>query len=208
MDKIRHEINCTFQAPKSQWPILCNGIMSKEFKTEYFIDENLITSMENLKKAQNQKMVYYVSEWAKISLFLTFHKSLTNACDMELLNLFELARNPNNCGTVCLNALKGSVGMLQDQFLSIFWIFVVTCDSKLLILKLNIDQPKFASKLQKLHKICAQNTDSLRNTAEIAKDLEKKAQWWKLRKSLDAELFSLCSELNEDLFNHASVKEI
>lgn len=208
LDRIRQQIKTAFQAPTSQYSITCNGIKIKNFKdsmTDKLIKENFKLSMENLKKAQDQKVSYSISEWAKISLFFMFHKSLQESCDYELLRLFEVARNPNTCENVCLTRLKGSIGILQDQFLSIIWIMVVTCDSKLFLLKLNIDKQKFASKVQKIHEICAQNTDSLRNTTEIAKDSEKKAQWWKLRKSLDSDLISLCSELNDELFSQASV---
>lgn len=206
LDRIRQQIKSAFQAPTYQYTISCNGIKIKNFKDSMnAIEESLKLSIENLKKAQSQKTSYSVSEWAKICLFFKFHKSFQESCDSELLKLFEVARNPNTCGNVCLNRLKGTIGILQDQFLSIIWIMVVTCDSKLLLLKLNIEKHNFASKVQKIHDICAQNTESLRNTTEIANDSGKKAQWWKLRKSLDSDLISLCSELNDELFSHASV---
>lgn len=208
MDKIRHQIKVAFQAPISQYPISCNGIKINSFKDsnmDRLIKENLKLSLENLKKAQSQKMSYCTSEWAKICLFLKFYLSFQESCDSEVLELFELARNTNTCGTICLSRLKGSIGILQDQLLSIIWIMVVNFDSKLLLLKLNINGTALNLKVKKLHEICAQNTDSLRNTTEIAKDAGKKAQWWKLRKSLDSDLISLCSELNEDLFSHSSV---
>ena len=211
LDKIRQQIKTAFQFSTSQYNISCNGIKIKSFKDsiiDKLVNDNLKRSLEHLKKAQSQKMAYCVSEWAKISLFFVFHKSFQEqeSCDSELFDLFELARNPNYCGKVCLSRLKGSIGILKDQFLSILWIMVINFDSKLLLLKLNIDKSNFTGKIQKIHEICSQSTESLRNTNEIGKDAGKKAQWWKLRKSLDSELISLCSDLNEELFSHSSVK--
>ena len=208
LDKIRQEIKTVFKVPKT-YHVSCNGIKINNFKDsiiEKIVKDNLKRSLEHLKKAQSQKIGYYISEWAKISLFFIFYKSLQESCDSELFDLFELARNPNYCGKVCLSRLKGSIGILKDQFLSILWIMVINFDSKLLLLKLNIDKSNFTGKIQKIHEICSQSTESLRNTNEIGKDAGKKAQWWKLRKSLDSELISLCSDLNEEIFSNSSVK--
>lgn len=209
MDKFRQQIRATLNAPTSQCSMSCNGIKIKRFKdymVEKLLKDNLKRSLEHLNRAQNLKLAYCISEWAKICLFFMFHNSLQESFDSEVLDLFELARNPNFCGTVCLSRLKGLIGMLQDQFLSILWIIIVNFDSKILLFKVNIDGLNFTRKIQKIHEICAQNTDSLRNTNEIAKDSGKKAQWWKLRKSLDSELISICSDLNEELFSQSSVQ--
>ena len=210
LDKVRQQIKTAFQAPTSQYPIVCNGIKIKSFEDLIYdktLSENLKRSLEHLKNAQNQKLTYCISEWAKISLFFMFQNSFYESFDSELLNLFELARNPNiSFKNNFSSRMKGSIGLLHDQFLSILWIFVVTFDSKLVVFKLNLNMKSFKEKVQKIHEICAQNTDSLRNTTEIAKDSEKKAQWWKLRKTLDVELISMCSELDDEIFSYSSVK--
>ncbi len=201
LNRIRQEINT------SQYSIACNGIKVNSCKdSRYYqiINENISKSLEKLKAAQDRKLSYCTSEWAKLSLFFMFHKSFHECCDSEILNLFELGRNPNS-RNVSVKELKGSIGLLHDQFLSILWILVVTLDAKLLLFKVNLDKSAVSRKIQRIHEICAQNTDSLRNTDEIAKDAEKKTQWWKLRKSLDSELISLCSDLNDDLFSSVSV---
>jgi len=209
LDKIRQEIKTVFKVPKT-YHVSCNGIKINNFKDsiiEKIVKDNLKRSLEHLKKAQSQKIGYYISEWAKISLFFIFYKSLQESCDSELFDLFELARNPTNyCGNVCLNRLKGSIGILKDEFLSILWIIIINFDSKILLFKINIDELNFKVKIQKIHEICSQNTDSLRNTNEIGKDEIKKVKWWKLRKSLDSQLISICSDLNEEIFSNSSVK--
>lgn len=206
LDKIRQKIRCNFQ---SQIQVACNGIKVKNLKNESVLDELYGNSLKYLKECRERNLVYCVSEWSKICLLLTFHKSLFYDCDydLELLNLFESARNPNNFASNHnhLNRLKGSIGLLHDQFLSIFWIMVVTIDSKLILFRINLNVPEFNRKLRRIHQICAQNTDSLRNTKEIAQDPEKKSNWWILRKSLDSDLKALCDELDEDLFSNISV---
>lgn len=203
LEKIREKIRRDFP---SQFPVVCNGIKVENLVFEADINESLEKASIFLKASQNQKNGYCLSEWAKISLFLTFHKSLRKECDSELLNLFEMARNPNyNDENLQVSRLKGSIGLLHDQFLSILWIMIISMDSKLLLFRINLNASKFMDKLQKVHEICSQNTDTLKNTKDIAQDPEKKTKWWKLRKSLDSELATLCNEINEDLFSNLAV---
>ena len=204
LERVREQIRLNFS---SQIPIACNGIKVNNLTFERVLNEIHGRALKFLKEAQNQKLFYCLSEWSKICLFLTFHKSLRTDCDFELLKHFEMARNPNYFEeNVNIKRLKGSIGLLHDQFLSILWIMVITVDSKLLLFKININVPNFIGKLQKIHEICSQNTESLKNTKGIAQDHEKKSEWWKLRKSLDSELVALCNEINEDLFSNLSVK--
>lgn len=206
MDKFRQQIKKEYQAQCSS-SIACNGIrikISKELRTE----SSLFESLENLKEAQTRKLTYCIGEWAKISLFLMFNKSFNEICDSELLELFELARNPSFEGNLSKIKLKGSIGLIHDQFLSILWILVVTVDSKMLFFKMHINMGNFTKKVQRLLEICAQNTETLRNTTEIANHSEMKAQWWKLRKSLDTELMTLCDELGDNMFSCLSVRTL
>lgn len=208
LNRIRQEIKLNFQAPTSQYSISCNGIKFKScsgLRLYQIINDNISNTLGKLKESQDRKLSYCTSEWAKLTLFYMFHKSFHESCDSAILNLFELGRNPNS-RNVSVKELKGTVGLLQDQFLSILWVLVVTLDARLLLFKVNVDKTAVSRKIQRIHEICAQNTDSLRNTNEIAKDSAKKAQWWKLRKSLDSELISICSDLNEDLFSSVSVR--
>lgn len=204
LEKIRDMIRRDFP---SKFPVVCNGIKVNNL---VFEAADLNEKASNfLKASQRQKNVYCSSEWAKISLFLTFHKSLRHDCDCdsELLNLFEMARNPNyNETSLQVNRLKGSIGLLHDQLLSVLWIMIISLDSKIILFKINLNIPNFMEKLQKIHEICSQNTDTLKNTKEIGVDPEKKAKWWKLRKSLDSELSALCHEINEDLFANLAVQ--
>jgi len=203
LERARNQIRRDFS---SRFPISCNGIKVTDLVFENDLNEILEKASNFLKASQNQKLFYCSSEWAKISLFFTFHKSLRDDCDLELLNLFEMARNPNyNRVNLQVYRLKGSIGLLHDQFLSILWIMIISMDSKLTLFKINLNSPNFIGKLQKIHEICSQNTDTLKNTKEIAQDPEKKLKWWKLRKSLDSELTALCNEINEDLFSNLSV---
>jgi len=162
--------------------------------------------------AQKAKMYYFVGEWAKISLLLTFSLSQFEnnslSTPIKLFELFELSRNPNfEGGIVNLIAVSGSIGLLFDECLSIFWVLTVSFDAKLVLYKLNIDNEtvNISQNITKIHEICSQNTDSLRNTKEIALDSLKKAQWWKLRRALDAELTSVCASLNDYLLSDLSV---
>lgn len=166
----------------------------------------LSESIKYLREAQTRKLTYSIREWAKISLNFMFNKSFKESCDSELLEMFELARNPIFEGDFSKIELKGSIGLIHDQFLSVLWILVVTNDSKLLMFRVSANTPNFIKNVQRIHEICAQNTETLRNTKEIAKDPERKAQWWKLRKSLDSELMALCNELNDDMFSCLSVR--
>lgn len=203
MNKIRGQIKAEIQFQNF---VACNGIRIKS-STESRTSSLLLQSMKQLRDAQSLKLTYFISEWAKISLFLMMNKSFQVPCDSELLELFELSRNPSFEGNFSNIKLAGSIGLLHDQFLSILWILVVTADSKLLMFGASLNMKSFTSKMQRIHEICAQNTESLRNTTEISKDSEKKANWWKLRRSLDAELIGLCNELNDDMFSGFSVIE-
>lgn len=206
LENIRNEIKKVFN---SQFPIACNGIKVNNIIYEKDLNELLEKSQRLLNECKNQNLTYCLSEWSKVCLFLNFHKSLQYDCDSELLRLFETARNPNDLHkNINVNRLKGSIGLLHDQFLCILWVMIITVDSKLLLFKININVPNFTGKLQKIHEICSQNTDSLKNTREIAQDPEKKSKWWKLRKSLDTELTRICNELNDDLFNGLSVRNL
>ena len=206
LDRVRNQIRRDFS---SRFSIACNGIKVNSLSCEKVLNENLENASKFLKTSQNQKLFYCSLEWAKISLFLTFHKSLKYDCDLEILNLFEMARNPN-CNEVNLQVsrLKGSIGLLHDQFLSLLWIMIISTDSKVLLFKINLKDLNFTGKLQKLCEICSQNTDTLKNTKDIAQDPEKKSKWWKLRKFLDSELTVLCNDINEDLFSNLAVKHI
>ncbi len=200
LDQFRRKINKEFQCS-----IACNGIKiknDKEFRTDSLLSE----SIKYLREAQTRKLNYSIREWAKISLNFMFNKSVKESCDSELLEMFELARNPNFEGDFSEIEFKRSIGLIHDQFLSVLWILVVTNDSKLLLFRVSANTPNFIKKVQRIHEICAQNTETLRNTTEIAKDPERKAQWWKLRKSLDSELMALCNELNDDMFSCLSVR--
>lgn len=202
LEKFRNEIKAF-----SISSISCNGILIKNHQNSLIQSSLLSKSITHLREAQKQNLTYCLGEWAKVSLFLTFIKSLKEPCDLELLEFFELSRNPK-CFNVSssLERIKGSIGIIHDQFLSILWIMIITIDSKLLLFKVNINIKSFTQKIKKLHELCSQNTESLRNTTEISKDTCKKSDWWKLRKSLDSELLLLCSELNDEMFSYLSVR--
>ena len=210
--------------------VSCNEIKTKIpfFSLNEFLNE----SIKNLKESQKRKQIYLIGEWAKISLFLIYresqfidntddvscharHGSLSESFDTchgdcsydrQILTFFELARNPEfdfDFGSSFLERLKGSIGLLHDQFLSILWILVINFNSKLLIFKVNLNLKSFKQKIQKINEICTQNTETLKNTEEISKD--SAAIWWKLRKFLDFELLNLCNELSEEMFSNISV---
>ena len=201
MDSFRQKLKNYFKSI----PISCNGIKLKSLKDSQ-IELFLAESLEKLESSQTHKLPYCTSEWAKLSLFLMFQKSQHDNVDLELLNLFELSRNSTNCSlNFNINRLNGSIGFLHDQFLSILWILIVTLDSKILIYKLKLEVTAFSSKLNQIHDICSKNTETLKNTMEIVNDSVKKAEWWKLRKSLDAQLTSTCADLNDVLFSNLSV---
>lgn len=212
MDKFRQHIRSTFKSSFSQFSVSSNGIQFKGFqdsRTEKHLEDLLLQSLNFLEVVQNQKNCYCIGEWAKISLFLKF---LWSQCkfqnfDLELLNLFELARNPSTKidPDLTVKHCKGSIGLLHDQMLSILWILVVSFDSRVIMFRINLNLDSFTHKIQQIHEICAQNTESLRNTKEIALDSDKKAQWWKLRRNLDKELIAICSKLDDELFSNLNV---
>lgn len=189
----------------SQSPITSNGVRIQKPQVPF---ENLDTAMKFLNTAIEHQSSYFVSEWAKICLFLQFQKSFSVSCDNELLRLFELSRVGclSSVENLDLKRLKGSIGMLYDEFMSALWVLVVSKDSQLLLFRISLDFATFSGKMQRIHEICSSNTDSLKNTTEIADNSEMKAKWWKLRKSLDSELISICSLLNDEVFAGVSVK--
>ena len=213
MDKFRQHIRSTFQSSFSQVPVSSNGIQFKGFqdsKAAKHLQDLLLQSLKFLKVVQNQKNCYCIGEWAKIALFLKFSWSqykFENNFDLELLNLFELARNPSIQidSNLTVKHCKGSIGLLHDQMLSILWILVVSFDSRVILFRINLNLDSFTRKIDQIHEICAQNTESLRNTKEIALDADKKAQWWKLRRNLDEELIAVCSKLDDELFSNLTV---
>lgn len=189
-----------------QSPITCNGVRHCESSTSDSSVMRLDQALRHLKLAQEHLSSYYVGEWAKICLLLQYELSFTVPCDSQLLILFELARNCQESGDSSdLNRLKGSIGIFHDEFLSILWFLVVTVDSKFLLFKINLNLASFSGQMQKIHEICSNSTDSLRNTMDIANNPEMKAKWWKLRKSLDSELISICAQLNDEMFANVSV---
>jgi hypothetical protein len=202
----------------NRFDVSCNSIKNTSPISEYKktakleLSRLLSESLCALRSAQQSKLFYLISEWAKLSLFLTFCLSQfdkdSRCTDLKAFNLFEICRNPNFeiDEPVDFNLVSGSIGFLFDEVLSIFWVLTVSFDAKLIIFKSKVENlHKIIQSFNDIADICSQNTESLRNTKEISTDSTKKAQWWKLRRSLDSNLISVCSSLQDDLFTCISV---
>ena len=199
LERMRERIKLIFPGPRNQYPVSCNGIRFKQASVPSNLIEALNVASANIKNAQSRGLYYCLKEWSKVALFIQYHISLHKQSDLELFELFELSRTSQKCN-VNMDNLAGSVGMLFDQFMSVFWIFIISNSGSLTVFMIRIDSQSYMSKLQKLLDICSQNTETLRNTEIVSQCSEKKAQWWKIRKNLDFELSSLCSEFDEELF--------
>lgn len=194
-----------YPGPRNQYHISCNGIRM----TSKSVPDNLIKELEvariGIKHAEEKGLYYCVREWSKVALFLQYHVSFYRSCDSELLELFEQSRTSEKFTIDSSYKLAGSVGMLFDQFMSIFWVFIVSSSGSLSVYLIRMGSQSYMSKLQRLQDICSQSTDTLRNSEVVSSCSEKKVQWWKTRKNLDAELTLLCSEFDDELFAYIPV---
>lgn len=215
--KIIRKSVCALFPTSSSFSIVTNGIKIKSFHKMDQLERLMKISSEELKRAQQGKLYYCIGEWAKIVLSLKFIQSAIddneNNCecaDLELLKYFELSRRPEYSDSYSFNDINqkrisegksirssysGSVGLLYDQMSSIFWIFIINLQSKLVVIRFPIE---ISTQINRLIQITCENTETLRNTRNL--DEAQKINWWKTRKSLDFELIQLCQNLSESLF--------
>jgi len=195
--KVRQFYSKNFKT-KTNHP-LCNGLLLHD----NFTDLNLlIESVEKeLVLAKTQRLIYCVGEWSKLLLHLYFVDTLASGTKGNLWKHFELSRRPEDFEVIdahfnASNWSEAAIGLLYDHHLETFWII-----SGALVVRVPIDHSQIQNFLKKTQSICSQNSNSLRNTREISDDQDKTAEWWRIRKSLDANLNDLCCLMEDAMFS-------
>lgn len=203
-----------------------NGIKIARFESEAMqqrMQSVLVEARVLLERAVADRLTYCVGEWAKLLLSLVFTRSMLSdgaSLDAQITLYFELARRPEDTSILSSElahqpedtyipvslALPGnSLGLVYDQMGQILWVLVSNCESKLIVFRVPRDRRSHQDLLHQLHSICAQNTETLRNTKDIAADDQRRAEWWSLRRRLDAELSVVCDRFSNEFFGSLQV---
>lgn len=103
---------------------------------------------------------------------------------------------PSNSSEIPSNTL----GLLWDPMMEVLFVY----SSPLVLFRFPVRKSRFLPLLRTLHSISfLQNTETLRNTAQIAADPQLRSKWWQTRRDLDSQLQVLVKEIDELLFNGA-----
>lgn len=98
-------------------------------------------------------------------------------------------------------------GILCDWAMDAMWVLssVPSAKEPFLLFRLPIDTGNLLSLIRNFTRVSQANTETLKNTAEIAADPNLRADWWRRRKELNAELEVLTEQLDSLVFSRFTV---
>lgn len=154
-----------------------------------------ISSHANNSHPASLKNDYLSIQEARIALFWESQRGL-NANPERIKELFVASLGYESHGT--FEIPPNTLGLIWDPLLEVLFVY----SSPFVLFRFPVKKSHFSPLLKRLHSICTlQNTETLRNTAQIAADPHLRAQWWQTRRELDSQLQLVAREIDELLFN-------